>query len=86
MPDLGTATEVRWSDKVPVLYLDAERDRRERYYVVVTGRAPEFDVVGFIRGDFGERLGEIVEYPERKVYKVKAKHLTPIVGPVRLAA
>lgn len=77
LPDVGEKIEVRWTapGPPPTLYLDAERDKPDRFYVLVTGYAPEYDILGYIQGAEGMRSEWLHRYPERAVYRVPADAL-----------
>ena len=69
-PDVGTCTEVRWAERKPLLNFDSRHDHDDRRYVLVTGFAPTFAVLGWIEGrDCRDDRYRIV-YPERVLYRV----------------
>lgn len=80
VPDIGTRTEVRWTAPVgdTALWLDATKDELDRLYVLVTGWAPDFVIVGGIDGTRGTQVGRLVVFPEREVYRVGLEELTPL--------
>jgi hypothetical protein len=71
VPDLGTATEVRWSlTGSSGLIYDPRRDHDGRIYVLVIGTAPDFTIVGYLHGQSCRRQEWLHAYPERTVYRV----------------
>jgi hypothetical protein len=81
VPDLGERTEVRWvapSRYESILNYDAARDLDDRFYVLVVGFAPTFDIVGFLRGADCRQPAWLHQYPERAVYRVPASSLRPL--------
>lgn len=82
-PDLGAATEVRWERPKyrQLLTWSPSTDYEERFYVLVVGLVPTFEVIGYARGCDMRRLGSEVVYPERTVYRVPVDRLTPMPHP-----
>lgn len=80
VPDIGTRTEVRWTAPRGdlALWLDASKDELDRLYVLVTGWAPDFVILGAIEGTVGARVGQLVVFPEREVHRVGPDELTPL--------
>lgn len=80
LPDVGERVEVRWamSSTTPMLTYDAERDCDDRFYVLVTGFAPEYEIHGYILGANARRPEWRHRYPERVVYRVPAAALMPL--------
>jgi hypothetical protein len=81
VPDLGTNVEVRWTAPTArdlFLYLDALRDKPERFFLLVVGFAPDFEIIGWIKGENARRNSWLVVYPEREVYRVPAAELHPV--------
>ncbi len=77
VPDVGELTEVRWvaPGATPYLYFDALRDKPDRFYVLVTGYAPNFEILGYIAGDKTGRPEWFHRFPERDVFRVPAAAL-----------
>lgn len=82
--DVGDSIEVRQvfpphrGTNEPLLGFDPKRDRRDRWYVLVVGFAPNYVVVGRLLGTDCMREEWKVVYPERELYRVPASALIPI--------
>ncbi len=77
LPDVGELVEVRWvaPSREPVLNFDAEKDKDERFYVLVSGFSPEFEIHGYVKGEDARQEAWKHRYPERTVYRVPAAAL-----------
>jgi hypothetical protein len=53
--DVGKVIQVRWRSKDHYRLIVRPHDKEEHFYFLVRGRAPEFNVVGFIRGKDAKR-------------------------------
>ena len=86
-PDVGDAVEVKWTanERAARLRFHPGRDEEERFYFLVTGRTPTYDVVGWLRGRDAALVGDEKRYPERTIYEVRPE-LLRAVEPVRAAA
>jgi hypothetical protein len=78
VPDVGGSIEVRWSERGQFLTFDATRDKESRLYVLVSGYAPRFKLLGYMAGDRCRRPEWHHSYPERDVYRVPVEALNPI--------
>ena len=80
IPDIGTRTEVRWVDRRtdPRLPYDIAKDHLDRLYMLVTGFAPSFEILGYIQGARALEVGEIKHWPERDVAYVHPDDLIKI--------
>lgn len=54
LPDCGKNVQIRWRSEPDYALIIRERDNDDHFYVLVTGSAPEFTIVGYIKGSAGK--------------------------------
>ena len=75
-PDVGQNTEVKWSTSTshPTMTV-AKQDNLDRFFVLVSGYAPDYILHGFLRGHEVPNVGTWTTYTERSVWRVPAANM-----------
>jgi hypothetical protein len=88
LADVGERIEVRWvapGRHEALLNFDARQDCDDRFYVLVRGYSPRYEILGYVLGS-DARDHQTKTYPERTVHRVPASALKPLPGERERAA